>query len=895
MSLKKYLTLFGKNSEYTEFYGKTEKGYVYPNASYTTDDKDVFYEPFAKKYVTAITLNETAISLMNIGDEATLSVESILPIDADDKEIVWKVNGDRIVDFDSSTGKITAKVKSGVARIQAMAKDNSHTYAACTVKIQYVPVQSISLNKTELKLKMGVSEKLIATINPSDASNKKVIWESSDPTVATVDQEGNVTVVSLEGSCEIRAISDDNGKTAVCHFECDYTPVTGITIDETGVTIDSGDKECHSLTVHVLPEEAVQLVTYTSSNSAITVDNDGCIKANAVSGDATITVTTVDKGLTATVPVHIHHVPVTAVTLNYEYLSLDHDYDFGESGRTDYVLTATVLPEDATNKNILKWTQGGVVRGITSKDKLRTRVYINEVGTGSLTVWTDEVNPATGQPFKATCEIKRKKDYSTQYFTLRQISGGTGSVDWGCNGSVPGAMYSLDSGATWQNAVGPSGSAASIPVSGAGTTLMLKRDYVNNPSGTYDSWGFGRSAHIYLNAGSTNKFVAEGNIMSLVYGDNFIGKDDFPEHASGNTSMFWCLFEGFSGLTSADDMVFPATKIPTATYSSMFSKCINLKSVPNFPTVTEGGSGCFSGMFAGCTSIKTIMKDIVVTPMVLSEPYSGWYEYATATTQNMFNGCTGLTNADINVGSESVPLTNYACRDMFNGCTSLRVAPKLPATGFTYHENEGNKAQYSGMFAGCTSLETAPDLPLTELTTSTYNNMFSGCTSLKTAPNIAATTLRSDTSGHCYNMFAGCTSLETAPELKADTLGNSSYYGMFSGCTSLKTAPNIAATTLRSSTTAHCRNMFAGCTSLETAPELKADTLRGSSYRGMFSGCTSLKEITCLATNISASYCTTDWVNGVAASGTFTKAASMSSWTTGVNGIPSGWDVQDAS
>jgi hypothetical protein len=61
----------------------------------------------------------------------------------------------------------------------------------------------------------------------------------------------------------------------------------------------------------------------------------------------------------------------------------------------------------------------------------------------------------------------------------------------------------------------------------------------------------------------------------------------------------------------------------------------------------------------------------------------------------------------------------------------------------------------------------------------------------------------------------------------------------------------------------------------------------------MFRGCTSLKSIKCLATDISASRCTSDWVNGVAGSGTFTKAESMSSWTTGVNGIPSGWSVED--
>jgi hypothetical protein len=65
-------------------------------------------------------------------------------------------------------------------------------------------------------------------------------------------------------------------------------------------------------------------------------------------------------------------------------------------------------------------------------------------------------------------------------------------------------------------------------------------------------------------------------------------------------------------------------------------------------------------------------------------------------------------------------------------------------------------------------------------------------------------------------------------------------------------------------------------------------------YQNMFGGCTNLNSITCLATNISATNCTSNWVSGVAASGTFTKAANMSSWTTGASGIPTGWTTLNA-
>jgi hypothetical protein len=59
----------------------------------------------------------------------------------------------------------------------------------------------------------------------------------------------------------------------------------------------------------------------------------------------------------------------------------------------------------------------------------------------------------------------------------------------------------------------------------------------------------------------------------------------------------------------------------------------------------------------------------------------------------------------------------------------------------------------------------------------------------------------------------------------------------------------------------------------------------------MFSGCSGLAYIKCLATNIGATGCTTNWVYEVKSTGTFVKAASMSDWGTGDSGIPSGWTV----
>ena len=219
--------------------------------------------------------------------------------------------------------------------------------------------------------------------------------------------------------------------------------------------------------------------------------------------------------------------------------------------------------------------------------------------------------------------------------------------------------------------------------------------------------------------------------------------------------------------------------------------------------------------------------------------------------------------------------------NLFNGCRSLTTAPELPATTLAEY-------CYPGMFYNCTSLTTAPELPATTLAEDCYMYMFSDCTSLTTAPELPATTLAED----CYeSMFSDCTSLTTAPEeLPATTLAYNCYESMFYNCTSLTTAPELPATTLADG----CYyGMFSDCTSLTTAPELPATTLVASCYRYMFRNCSNLSSITMLATDISASSCLTGWVSGVASSGTFYKNSAATWTTTGQNGIPTGWTVQD--
>ena len=285
------------------------------------------------------------------------------------------------------------------------------------------------------------------------------------------------------------------------------------------------------------------------------------------------------------------------------------------------------------------------------------------------------------------------------------------------------------------------------------------------------------------------------------------------------------------------------------------------------------GENTFARLFGNNTKIKNKTNYNILLPATTLK--SCCYH-------SLFLGCAGLTAAP------ELPATTmeyYCYGEMFSGCTNLAAAPELPATTLA-------KDCYERMFKNCKSLTTAPELPATSLAEFCYPYMFNGCTGLTAAPALPATTV---TEGCYQGMFLDCTSLTTAPELPAATPIWFCYCDMFSGCTNLATAPALPATTLD---TGCYSGMFKNCTKLTAAPVLPATTLAKQCYQEMFKGCTMLNSVTCLATDISAVNCTYNWLYGVAATGTFTKAAGIGvdtsgGWTSNsASGIPTGWTVQ---
>lgn len=195
---------------------------------------------------------------------------------------------------------------------------------------------------------------------------------------------------------------------------------------------------------------------------------------------------------------------------------------------------------------------------------------------------------------------------------------------------------------------------------------------------------------------------------------------------------------------------------------------------------------------------------------------------------------------------------------------------------------------FYGLFYGNQKVVNAADLVLPTFTSyhiRIFSNLFYGCTSLVSAPLLPNLVM----SEYGYASMFRNTAIATPPALPATTLANACYYAMFYNCQQLTTAPTLPATTLVN----NCYTfMFAYCSSLTSAPDLNAATLMNYCYDRMFQNCSRITYVKCLATDISATNCLQNWLNGVSSTGTFIQAEGVE-WPRGASGIPTGWvDVE---
>ena len=162
--------------------------------------------------VTEVTLDRTELTLTE-GETETLTA-TVRPDNADNRKVTWSSDKTEVATVDGA-GRVTA-VKAGEAVVTVTTEDGGKT-ATCkvTVKAKAVPVTGVDVKPWSVTIGANGTTKLTCTVAPSNATNRNVRWESDNPSVATVDSDGNVRAVSA-GVAKVSAVTEDGGFRSGC-------------------------------------------------------------------------------------------------------------------------------------------------------------------------------------------------------------------------------------------------------------------------------------------------------------------------------------------------------------------------------------------------------------------------------------------------------------------------------------------------------------------------------------------------------------------------------------------------------------------------------------------------------------------------------------------------------
>ncbi|MDR2560491.1 MAG: Ig-like domain-containing protein [Holophagales bacterium] len=288
---------------------------------------------------TGVSLSETDIDLGVIGETERL-IATVSPSNATDKSLYWYSSDDSIVSVDMN-GRVQARgVGAAVVTAETQVGGRKATCNVTVTGATAVPVTGVSLNKNTTTINIGETETLTAAIQPSNATNRRTTWATSNPAVATVNN-GAVTGVAV-GTATITVTTVDGGKTDTCAVTVtDATvSVTGVTLDRKTATLAVGGTV--TLRPTVTPSNATNKnVTWASSAPSIaTVSTTGGLVTARAAGSATITVTTVDGGKTDTCVVTVTggttSVPTAIAAGDGHSLTIKDDGTLWAWGRNQY-------------------------------------------------------------------------------------------------------------------------------------------------------------------------------------------------------------------------------------------------------------------------------------------------------------------------------------------------------------------------------------------------------------------------------------------------------------------------------------------------------------------------------------------------------------------------------
>ena len=227
-------------------------------------------------------------SLTFTGKATRILTATVLPADAKDYTITWESSDDQVATVDEQ-GNVTS-VGIGDAVITATVQGTDVKDICRVVVNDVTQVESIKLQP--MSLSIGSTGKMAIVYTPGEPFDAQVTWQSSDPDVAKVDEDGTIHALQI-GETKITATVGEKTATATATLTVTEKLPESITLNKEQLTLQGLTEE--KLTATVLPADAVdKTVTWASSNpNAATVDREGNVTAVAP-GQTTITATTVN-------------------------------------------------------------------------------------------------------------------------------------------------------------------------------------------------------------------------------------------------------------------------------------------------------------------------------------------------------------------------------------------------------------------------------------------------------------------------------------------------------------------------------------------------------------------------------------------------------------------------
>ncbi|OAV66076.1 Kappa-carrageenase precursor [Bacteroidales bacterium Barb4] len=300
---------------------------------------------------------------------------TFFPADATYKTVTWRSSDPTVVTVDTS-GLMIA-LREGLVEITVTTPDGDFT-DVCLVMVKIPTVTGIRLSYNQLNLLIENTFRLIATFIPENAIDPTItrIWQSSDPTIATVDSSGLITALR-EGFVRITVTIEDGNYTAACIVTINKTRVVGIRLSTEQLTLH--EREIFRLYATVNPADATdQTLTWQSSNSTVaTVDASGLVTARQ-GGVAEIWVTTTDGGFKSVCTIMV--LSAIKVRISHKQLTLREKETFR--------LTATVASKDAADQAVTWQSSNPAVATVDSSGVITTL----QEGVAEITVITADGN-----------------------------------------------------------------------------------------------------------------------------------------------------------------------------------------------------------------------------------------------------------------------------------------------------------------------------------------------------------------------------------------------------------------------------------------------------------------------------------------------------------------------